>query len=64
MKKLTRSKDQVMIAGVLGGIAEYANIDVTVVRLLFLLITVFTAIIPGAILYIVAFFIIPGPNQG
>lgn len=63
MKKLTRSKDQVMIAGVLGGIAEYANIDVTIVRLLVVFISIFTAIIPGLILYIIAFFLIPGPNK-
>lgn len=59
MKQLRRSKNQVMLAGVLGGIAEYANLDVTVVRLLFVLLAVFTAGIPMLILYIIAFFIMP-----
>lgn len=63
MKKLTRSKDQVMIAGVLGGIAEYTNVDVTVIRLLYVLLTVFTAVFPGVIIYIIALFIIPSPKQ-
>jgi phage shock protein C len=63
MKKLTRSKDQVMLAGVLGGIAEYANLDVTIVRLLYVLITVFTAFFPGLLFYIIAFFVIPGPDR-
>ncbi len=62
MKKLTRSKDQVMIAGVLGGIAEYTNVDVTVIRLLYVLLTVFTAVFPGVIIYIIALFIIPSPK--
>ncbi len=59
MKQLRRSKTQVMLAGVLGGIAEYSNVDVTVVRLLFVLLAVFTAGIPMLILYIIAFFIMP-----
>lgn len=59
MKQLRRSKTQVMLAGVLGGIAEYSNVDVTVVRLLFVLLAVFTAVIPMLILYIIAFFIMP-----
>ena len=36
-KILTRSKSNRMIAGVCAGIAEYLNIDPTVVRLLFML---------------------------
>ncbi len=34
-KRLYRSRDDRMIAGVCGGIAEYFNIDPTLVRLLF-----------------------------
>jgi phage shock protein PspC (stress-responsive transcriptional regulator) len=36
-KILTRSKSNRMIAGVCAGLADYLNIDVTVVRLLFVL---------------------------
>jgi phage shock protein C len=35
VKRLYRSKDDRMIAGVCGGIAEYFGIDPTLVRLLF-----------------------------
>jgi phage shock protein C len=59
MKQLRRSKNQIMLAGVLGGIAEYSGVDVTVVRLLFVLLAVFTAGIPMVVLYIIAFFIMP-----
>jgi len=35
VKRLTRSRDERMIAGVCGGLAEYLDIDPTIVRLLF-----------------------------
>ena len=36
-KTLYRSKDEVMVAGVCGGLAEYFNVDPTIVRVLFVL---------------------------
>lgn len=56
-KKLYRSPTDKKIAGVCGGVAEYFNIDPTIVRLVFVLLglTWFT----GVIVYIVAAFIIP-----
>lgn len=36
-KKLYRSRKERMIAGVCGGVAEYFNIDPSIVRLLFIL---------------------------
>ncbi|MGM5483514.1 MAG: PspC domain-containing protein [Nanobdellota archaeon] len=57
-KRLFRSKDR-MIAGVCGGIAEYFDVDPTVIRLLWVLITIFTGIFTGIIAYIIAWVIIP-----
>lgn len=37
MKKLRRSRHNRMVCGVMGGIAEYFNIDPTIVRVLFLI---------------------------
>ncbi|MBP5547557.1 MAG: PspC domain-containing protein [Bacteroidales bacterium] len=37
VKKLTRSRVDRKIAGVCGGLAEYLNVDPTVVRILFLI---------------------------
>ena len=48
-----------MLAGVLGGLAEYLNMDVTLVRLIFIILLLFTAGIPLTILYIAAAIIIP-----
>ena len=58
MKKLTRSKNNRVIAGVAAGMASYLNIDPTVVRVLWAL-TLLPGGIPGIILYIVCWIIIP-----
>ncbi len=58
-KKLYRSKTDKMVAGICGGLAEYLNIDVTVLRLLWILIVIFTGIFPGVIVYILAIFVVP-----
>jgi phage shock protein C len=59
MKKLYRSKTNKVWGGVIGGIGEYFNIDPTVIRILWVLVTVFTGFVPGLIIYIVGWIIIP-----
>ena len=56
-KKLYRSKSSRMICGVCGGIAEYFNIDSTVVRLIFVILG-FTAS-SGVWIYLLAALIMP-----
>ncbi len=58
MNKLYRSKRNRIIAGVCGGIGEYFKVDPTLVRLLWLLISVMSAG-SGVVAYIVAWIIIP-----
>jgi len=48
-----------MVAGVLGGIAEYLDVDPTVIRLAYVFLTIFTAGFPGFFAYIVAALIVP-----
>jgi phage shock protein C len=61
-KKIYRSRKDSMIAGVCGGIAEYFNIDSTLVRLLVILIVLLGGV--GIIAYIIAWVIIPqSPEQ-
>ena len=55
-KKLYRSDTDKMLCGVCGGIGEYFNIDSTLVRLLWAILT-FSG--PGLFAYIVAAIIIP-----
>lgn len=47
------------MAGICGGIGEYSDVDPVVVRLIWLLIVIFTGFIPGIIAYIIAIYIIP-----
>jgi phage shock protein C len=57
-KKLYRSNDR-MIAGVLAGFAEYINADKSLIRLVYVLISVFSAGFPGLLAYIIAWIVIP-----
>ena len=57
-KKLYRSRNS-MLGGVCAGIAEYIDIDPTVIRLLWVVLSFFTACFPGILLYLVALLIIP-----
>ncbi|MGI5825070.1 MAG: PspC domain-containing protein [Bacillota bacterium] len=59
MKKLYRSKDNRQLCGVCGGIAEYLNIDSTVVRLLAVVLGLCTAVFGALIFYIIAAVVIP-----
>lgn len=59
-RRLTRSRKHRMIAGVCGGIAEYAGVDPTIVRLLWALVTLFPGTLPiGLVGYLVAWLIVP-----
>ena len=55
-KKLYRNTNDKMIAGVCSGLAEYINIDPTIVRLIWALVALSGA---GVVAYIVAAIIIP-----
>lgn len=57
-KKLTRSANK-LLAGVCGGIAEYFDIDPTLVRICYAALTFFSAAFPGLILYIIMLLIMP-----
>lgn len=57
VKKLTRLKTDRMLFGVCSGIAEYLNVDVTIIRLLFVILTVSGG--SGLFIYLVMSFIVP-----
>ncbi len=57
-KRLTRSTHNRMIAGVAGGLAEYLNIDPTIVRLI-LALTMLPGGIPGLIIYLILALVMP-----
>lgn len=60
-KRLYRSRTNTVFCGVCGGLAEYFDLDPTLVRLGYVLLTIFTAF-SGLIVYIVAALIMPLEN--
>jgi len=58
-KKLYRSRTNRKILGVCGGLAEYYDVDPTLIRLIAVLGTIFTAFFPGVLAYLVAAAIMP-----
>ena len=63
MKKLYKDRQTAVISGVLSGIAQYFKLDVTLVRVVYLVLTLFTTFFPGVILYIVMAFVMPDKSE-
>ena len=62
-KKLYKSRVNQMLSGVCGGIGEYFNTDPTLIRLLWVLVTIMSLGFGGLIAYIICAIIIPeNPN--
>jgi phage shock protein C len=61
-RRLYRMKQNAVIAGVSAGLAEYFNIDPAIVRLIFVLATIFGG--SGIIVYIILWIILPQEEQG
>lgn len=58
-KQLARLPNDKIIFGICSGLAEYLGWDKTVVRIIILLLLLLTGIFPVAIVYIIAYFIMP-----
>lgn len=56
-RKLRKSENK-MIAGVCAGLAEYFGMDVTLVRIIYVLLTIFT-VFSGVIVYIIMALLMP-----
>ena len=63
-KKLYRVTDNKVFCGVCSGLAEYFKIDVTLIRVIWALLTVFTALFGGVLAYIICAAIIPERTEG
>jgi len=57
-KKLTRSDDKI-IAGVLAGFGEYLDVDPTIIRIIYVLLSIFTAGFPGLLIYLILWLVMP-----
>ena len=58
VKNLSRSTDNRIVAGVCGGLGEYFDVDPTLVRVAYVVLSFFTVFV-GLLLYICLIFIIP-----
>lgn len=61
--KLHRSRNHRMIAGVMGGIAEYLGWSPTLTRLLFVAISCASVAVPGILIYLVLWFMMPNASE-
>ncbi len=59
-RKLTKS-DNKIVSGVCAGIAEYLGWDTTVVRVIYVCLSLFSAGFPGLLLYLVLSILMPRP---
>ena len=57
-RRLVRSNNRV-IAGVCAGLAEWLGWDIALVRLLYLILTIFSAGFPGIIAYVILWIVMP-----
>lgn len=62
-KPLQRSRTERKVAGVCGGIAEWLGWDVTLVRVLYILATIFSGVFPGLVVYAVLWAVMPEAGE-
>ncbi len=58
-RKLHRSTSNSIIAGVCGGLAEWLGWSPTMVRILYVIISVVSAAFPGILVYLILWFVMP-----
>ena len=60
-RRLTRSRDK-MIAGVCAGIAEYFGWEVTLFRVVYVIVSILSVAFPGILVYLVLWVVMPRPD--
>jgi phage shock protein C len=58
-KQLRRSRTNRMVAGVVGGLAEYWSVDPTLARVVYVVASVLSAAFPGLLVYLILWLVIP-----
>ncbi|MBR1792631.1 MAG: PspC domain-containing protein [Bacteroidales bacterium] len=62
VKRLVRDVHNKMVAGVCSGLAKYLNIDPTVIRVIYVFLTLFSLFV-GVLFYLILWLIIPEEEQ-
>lgn len=58
-RRLTRSRDHRLIAGVCGGIADYFGWSPTLIRVLYVLVSAVSVAFPGILVYVILWIVMP-----
>lgn len=61
-KKLRRSTKDCMIAGVCGGLGEFFGLEASLLRIIYILLSLFSAGFPGLLIYIIMVLVVPKDN--
>lgn len=56
---LRRSRRDRMIAGVVGGLADYFGVDSGLLRVIYVLVSIFSAAFPGLLVYVILWLLVP-----
>jgi phage shock protein PspC (stress-responsive transcriptional regulator) len=62
-RRLRRSRTDRQIAGVMGGLAEYFNLDPTLLRVIYVIGSIVSAAFPGVLVYLVLWLVIPEAGE-
>ena len=63
MKRLVLKQSDKKITGLCSGIADYVDVDVTVVRLIVLTVIIMSGVLPGLFVYLIASAITPKEGE-
>jgi phage shock protein PspC (stress-responsive transcriptional regulator) len=61
---LRRSRDRRIVAGVMGGVAEHFDLNVTLLRILYVIVSIASAAFPGILVYLLLWLLIPARRPG
>lgn len=62
-RKLRRSRENKVIAGVLGGLAEWLGWPVGRLRIVYVIVSILSAAFPGTLVYLLLWLLMPGPDS-
>lgn len=62
-RKFSRSRNERMVAGVCGGIAEYFGWAPWLVRFVYVLVSILSAAFPGILIYLLLWLLVPKQDQ-
>ncbi len=61
--RLRRSRDDRMIAGVIGGLAKFFDVDATLLRAIYVVVSVVSAGFPGMLVYVLLWIAVPEEGE-